>query len=491
MKRADLEKWAQMDDSVIDCCRIITQDSAGITFEVDEGLEIAPFSLVKYNSKEIIEDILKKEQIEMHRNNVVACSFLKQKLVDIGGSDVLYKCIVECYGQHRPLVLSPDMIWLVINQTLVRHINENAEIFREKIVSHQERLDIVVDSDKDLLKDAPDWHSILESFYKQIERKTKKDIAPTFVADFSTTGVDERIASISTLMNGVQSYFRYSVHHCICGIPYVTLKGTPEDWRRVLTKCTILNRFGFASWYKWLKPILHEFTRTASGHPNKLFWKNIVRIYTPMYMTTHRGCAPQKLEVDGWCAALFPTWEMKETDNGYVKDKMRFDKASAFRDMNSEMLRVGFAYLRHYPDGKTERIPMELWSGIVGVEENAKTYALTPKIGWFVRLSEEEEESLDRLKAANKRSGIELTIDEVPEILNRIGNFSCLTLEFTGKVSIPDWLLKKKIDKLTIRGEIDEVCKSQIKEKFPSASINDDGLEEDSFEFDEDEEDFD
>jgi len=136
MEKEELYRLASLDDSAITCCKIISKSSSGITFEVDEGLEIASKHLELFSSKKIIQKLLSKEQIEDNLSNVVACSFKKQRLADIGGSDVLFKCILECYGQHRPLVLSPDMIWLVINQALVKQINVDAEKYRDKIVKH-------------------------------------------------------------------------------------------------------------------------------------------------------------------------------------------------------------------------------------------------------------------------------------------------------------------------------------------------------------------
>lgn len=58
-------------------------------------------------------------------------------------------------------------------------------------------------------------------------------------------------------------------------------------------------------------------------------------------------------------------------------------------------------------------------SCIVGVEEDKATYSLKPKIGWFVRKSDMEEENLSRLEKQNDYRGMELEVDEVPEILKK------------------------------------------------------------------------
>ena len=55
-------------------------------------------------------------------------------------------------------------------------------------------------------------------------------------ANFSTTTEMERIASQITLMHSVQSFVEFFSFAGICGIPEVTLEGTPEDWEAVLKK---------------------------------------------------------------------------------------------------------------------------------------------------------------------------------------------------------------------------------------------------------------
>jgi len=139
--------------------------------------------------------------------------------------------------------------------------------------------------------------------------------------------------------------------------------------------------------------------------------------------------------------------------------------------MESEILRVGFEYVLIAPSGTTQKFPMELWSEIVGVEDDPQTLALTPKIGWFVRESDGRGESLDRLKGANKECGIDLTIDEVPTILNEIDRFNYLTLRFKGKIVIPDWLMSKQIEHLILEGEISKEYESLLKATFADVTV--------------------
>lgn len=462
MKQKDIIALAAKETSAIRECPILEQCGGKITFSVDEGLKKPSYHLEVISGKDVVKNILWSEQIDESLHNVVSSSFAGKNL-SWERSDVLFGCFLQCYAEHRPIVLSPDMIWLVINQQLAKHIADNAEKFRDIIVSHEGKLEITIESSTDILTEDTDWTAILEGFYEQIDSKTMDGIAEDFVADFSTTGTDERIASIATLMKGVESYFKYTVHHLICGIPSVTLTGTPEDWKKLLKKCDILNKFGLSTWYHWISPILSEFIRAAEGHPHLDFWKNIVQTGRDEDFSLGGGCIPGFHDVDGWCVALF----LKDKDG----ESTSFSKVSNDTRMESEVTRVSFKYVREYPDGNKEIFPMELWSGMVGVSEDKNTYALTPQIGWFVRKSDEQAESLDRLRQANEQNALNLEVDEVPAELNSLETIKSLALQFRGEVSIPDWLLTKNIQYLEIQGKVSDDERERLEAVIPEVKI--------------------
>ena len=128
------------------------------------------------------------------------------------GKDVFFQTIVRAYAEHRPLVLSPDMVWLLISQGFARYVNVHSDELRDQIVSHTEKMDLVVVTKKDLLSEDADWEKLIAGFAAQISEYTKGDIAKTITADFTTTGVTERIASQVTLMETVKTYFDYVIH---------------------------------------------------------------------------------------------------------------------------------------------------------------------------------------------------------------------------------------------------------------------------------------
>ena len=198
MKQKDIIALATKETSTIRECPILEKCAGKITFAVDEGLKKPSYHLEEMSGEEVAKNILWTEQIDECLHNVVSNSIAGKKL-SWERSDVLFGCFLQCYAEHRPIVLSPDIIWLVINQQLAKHIADNAEKFRSLIVSHEGKIDITIESNTDILTENTDWPAILEGFYEQIDSKTLNGIAKDFVADFSTTGTDERIASVVTL----------------------------------------------------------------------------------------------------------------------------------------------------------------------------------------------------------------------------------------------------------------------------------------------------
>ena len=442
---------------------ILNQSENGITFVVDEDLPAPQQYLHKCGGEQMARIILNDEQINgKELQQVLATSFEGDSLIS-GGKDVFFRCIVRAYADHRPVCISPDMIWLLISQGFARYANEHAEELRNQLVSHEGKMDLVVESQEDLLSGKADWQKLLDNFTAQIEKHTKSDIAQTITADFSTTGQTERIASEITLMESVKSYFNYRVISMSCGIPNITLKGTPTDWQQVLAKTKQLEKYGLQEWVKSLEPILTEFIHAAEGMPKREFWQSIVK-KDRVKELKGGGCSKDKpTELDGWLLKLFPD-----------KNGKTLDKVSKNKSMDSERVRVGFKYNVIDPAQGTvvSETPMELLSGFVGIELDSVTQAMTPKIGWLVRVANEEEESLARLKYQDAwNGGIYLNVDEVPEILKKLPHIQSLQITFTDKVVLPDWMDSMAIDRLFIMGEISKEEKKALQKRFPKAEF--------------------
>ena len=359
---------------------ILSQKEGRITFAVDEvdipdnhcGLKTTGSILSLDLNRNIDGDLFSDwEPI------IMANSFADvDNLYDIG-EDVVFQMLLKAWCQHRPVVLTPDAIWLIICQQFSHIVNENPEKYRGVLVNHEGKKELKVVSN-DLFSNQTDWEGLISRFTAEIDKYTNNGLATTLVADFSTTGTDERIASEVTLMDVVKPYFDYTAVYAICGIPSITLTGTPDDWRKVLEKTLALEAFGLGWWTTELEPILQEFVKAAEGHPDYWFWKDIVNKTRPR---TIQGpvCSkrqPKLTKFDGWFLKFFPY------DN---KGKTPV-KVDITQTMLPETVVVPFKYQVVNLDGVVlEETTLELVAGIVGVLEDPDDFAMTPKIGWFVR----------------------------------------------------------------------------------------------------------
>ena len=311
-----------------------------------------------------------------------------------------------------------------------------------------------------------DWEDVIRDFAVQIEQNTQGTIASSLIADFSTTGPIEAVSSRITLMSTVKEYFEFVVVNMICGIPYITLKGTPQDWRLIRERSMELARFDLKWWISGLIPVLDEFVKTAEGNPSQEFWKSIVMTYRPEDIRG-AGCIPDpdgETMVDGWFLKLFP----------YCKEGRTPDKLPIDVSMFPETVSVPFTYREVNSAGQlVKEIKMNITSGLIGVTEDKETYELTPKFGWYINVDDSSDDELyEKLKECDQYMGIILRIQSVPDVLKRFSHIRFLELKFIGNVVIPEWMDDIAIDIFIISGKMSSKEKSEIRKRFPNCEFD-------------------
>lgn len=443
-------------------------DIVSVGFEVDKDLPAPKTKLQKYHDKEIAKMIVNISGVPQELHRVKKTSFEGERLCYLG-DDNFFKCMVQAYADHRPLVLSPDMVWLIISQGFSRYVNAHTEEMRDLLVFHEGKMELVTISNNNILLPNGDWKLLLNDFSACIAKNTKGELADLMTANFSTTGITERIASQVSLMDVVKKYFIYTRISASCGIPSITLKGSPEDWQKVLDKVCSLKKYNLEKWASDLEDILKEFVKASKGNHNTSFWQSIVKKRRIDQIKAGNWCLtdPKKITyLDGWFLKFFPN-ALGETPDSVVWN----------HDMPQEMVRVSFRQVLTDPDSgmPLDTIPMQLWAGFVGVEEDAKTHALSPKIGWLARIADEESDEVARLKEEDKHMELYIHIgkdQEVPHALSKMDHIRSLRLEFgNNPVVIPEWLDKIQIDKLRIMGQFTEEEEAQLRQRFPKAEI--------------------
>ncbi len=374
----------------------------------------------------------------------------------------------RAYADHRPFVLSPDMIWLLINQGFSQHVNANPELMRDNFVDFTEKMTLTVVSDDIPLDASADkWEVIFPKFVEQLSENTKGSLIDILSAEYSTTTPVERIASQITIMDAMEPYFEFVVIMVGCGIPEITLRGTPEDWQKIVDKTRLLAGYDLEWWTSEIIPLLERFVEASNGEIDVEFWQRMFKYHTMKGEDGRPILYPPDI-IDGWIVKFFP----------YDKDGNRNDLVSvnkqrmAGHNLPKEIVKVDLTHIEMLPDGKQTITPLELWSGFIGLEQNEKNYALTPKIGWMIRKKDVDNVGMhSRLESANDAYGISIKVKEVPSALLSLDHIKRLSIEFLDDIVIPDEMGKLRIDNLRLSGEISEQQIQRIKGMFPESVI--------------------
>lgn len=331
---------------------------------------------------------------------VHACAQQQGSLVAGVRAHPLIAALHEAFAEHRPLSLSPDIVWLTLMQGLAHHVNMNAEKLRERFVREDGKLTIKVIRD-DFVMGSPEnpWPEVFADFSRVI-RDYLGEMHGLIVADFSTTDTMARAASEVALLDTVQTFFRCEVH-TRCGIPTITLEGTVEDWKAIVRRVQKLRRLDLDFWVDALEPILQKVVAAATGKIDRTFWRSIYK-----WQDADGSGSPH---VSGWILNLFPY-----LDNPRAKRAWRFiaefgDDAELRQRLGDDlraprMIRnpwLGITGLRRDGPGRDDfpclpsvapfkwvylgrEFPMQFVGGLVGVRQDPESLSLRPEIGWAV-----------------------------------------------------------------------------------------------------------
>jgi hypothetical protein len=267
------------------------------------------------------------------------------------GVHPLLSAVGRAFAEHRPLVLSPDAVWLTITQGVAQHVRLHAEQLRPGLVSHPGRKRLEVLHFGPMPTDAESWRGLVASFSRQLADEVSQ--AELFACDFSTSTDIERVAGQIVLLDAYSPYFSLWLM-CVCGIPSITLTGTVADWRKIRERVDALAAFGLDRWRRSLVPIADQFVRAAAGDVDTAFWQ---RIYNPA--DAYGGEV-----ITGWAARLYP----------YLKGDGAVDRPNPLLDLpigeprDLASGRLGYSG----PGVRSDTVPATLSRVIVNVNDRAE-----------------------------------------------------------------------------------------------------------------------
>jgi hypothetical protein len=304
-------------------------------------------------------------------------------------NNALMETLQLCYSEHRPLILSPDAIWMAICQGASIHINQHFDSLQH-IVLQANRPKVIEVRNDNLDYGARYWAQLFDSLSWRAKQYTKSDFYSFFVSDFTTTTPIERTAYQIALLESFKQAFVY-IGEAGCGIPTITLTGAKEDWLTIRKKLDKLNEIGLGYWADELRPVIQEFINVYDGKTNRLFWQNIYKDateYASVYIT-------------GWFIKFFPYIRKRS----YIPEETEYDEANeGFRvqenyhpnqyltgdcyllstletdNFPSGLSQIEMIYINHFKD---EIKALNVFAGFFAVKQY-EDKTLEPYISWAV-----------------------------------------------------------------------------------------------------------
>ena len=275
------------------------------------------------------------------------------------------------------------------------------------------------------------WEWIIPAFSDSIDKNMKAQFSDLMVCNFTTTGLVERISSQITMMESVKKFFKYEVIGQGCGIPDITILGTPDDWKNIRSRLSRLDDLDLGWWREELEPVIDEFVNASEGVINKDFWLDMVDQYSPEKrvppMCGSDGIIPA--EYNGWFTVFFPFITVE-----WSGEASHIERTPKIVTHNTkvcpEIKKVDVKYTWIDPITQTEEVHyLELWAGFIGMEMDWDNYTLKPAISWMMREKSGKDSALEKLEP------------EDIALLKRFGEDG--VLDYTRSVPYPEYRYEK------------------------------------------------
>ena len=327
-------------------------------------------------------------------NDTLAHSLdINKKLAYINSKVPVLNGFYNAHESHLPIRIKPDDIWLLIVQAFSNHVNNNAEKLRKKFVNFEGQKDLIVNYPISSIKDVD--KNILEDFSVQINKQMieylGEEVLNILTPNFTTTDKEKIIIFKISIMGAFKKYFKYIMCICGCGIPYLIIEGTAEDYEKIFSKAKELKKYDFEWYIDRILPIIQKFIDAKKGYVDINYFKNIVqehKITEYKSGSSGRGGYSYKVPaIKGWILNFFAYYDNinKENENPKIFNGKQI-KIKNFNKLANQMLDVPFKII----DANQKEYLMKYRVGFIGCDKN-ELNEVFPVTGWIVSPRTEED----------------------------------------------------------------------------------------------------
>jgi len=328
---------------------------------------------------------------------------------------------------HYPVVLSPDILWMLILQGFSHHVKLNYEKLRNKFVKVNTD-DIVVtqnaNGDNNINNVSTNrWGDIFKDFVEKSKEYIDGAVLHLLTPYFSTTTSDIENASQIAITSIVSPYIKYikkfKCKPCIggCGFPYIKLQGTLQDYKQLKMKVEGLKGYLIDDWINKMLVDINKIIETKQGKIDKQFWDNMItnqkreyfeKVLAPSSESHYVTEKKEKIQIFGWIFDFFPHKIISKEGQDFKKiigaHLYRFNSCnlklndikiyhnSDFEELPDEILDIGAIYRKR--DGKTAELGIK--TGFLGYSLNINR-EIQPEIGWYFYIKSDPHNLITKL----------------------------------------------------------------------------------------------
>jgi len=236
---------------------------------------------------------------------------------------------------------------------------------------------------------------ICEDFSIKINEELKKylgeEILDILTPNFTTTTKDSTIVCKISIMSAFKKFFNYRMILCGCGVPYIILEGTSEDYKKIIEKAKKLRKYNFDWYIDRIIPHIQKMVDAKEGNIDVEHFKNMIQKAEktePVYRPS--AIEPDYVEIDyleGWFLKFFAYYGISQYEPRYERFDGKSIKVKDFKKLSNQLLKAKFI-VKELLTGK--EYEMQYKVGFVGCEQNQNN-EVSPVIGWCVEPYKEEQ----------------------------------------------------------------------------------------------------
>ena len=317
-----------------------------------DNTNINPFSnelkIILYPDKKPRYEFERDPVKELIDSDTLAYSFdINQELSDIDSNVPVLEGFYTAHTNHYPLRITPDDIWLLIVQAFSNHVNVNYKELRKYFVDFNGTKELIIDDNdayffKDIKKE--NLEKFIEKIIEKLKEHLGKEIVDLLTPEFTSTTQDSIIICNLTIMCVFKKYFEYKRRTAGCGIPYITLEGTAEDYKKIKSKAAKLSKYQFSWYIDRITPHIEKMIEAKEGKIDTQYFKNFIQKDEVIEYTPHSG-RPKKSQVDkisGWFLSFFAYYNKVDEKGNFKQFDGDYIKVSKFSFLANQRLIVPF-----------------------------------------------------------------------------------------------------------------------------------------------------